>query len=101
MEGLKNGFDIIDASAIPVPVHCQNHPSARPGSPLYDKASEQVMNEIVMGNYEVVSEAPDIISPMGVIPKPDGGVRLIHDCSIPEGQAVNDYCTAEWHQKFA
>ena len=38
---------------------------------------------------------------MGVIPKPDGGVRLIHDCSIQEGQAVNDYYTAGWHQKFA
>ena len=101
LEGLKNGFDIIDASATPVQVHCQNHPSAKPGGPLYDKASEQVMNEILEGNYEVVSEAPDIISPMGVIPKPDGGVRLIHDCSLPEGQAVNDYCTTDWHQKFS
>ena len=101
LEGLKNGFDIIDVSATLVQVHCQNHPSAKPGSPLYDKASEQVMNEILVGNYEVVSEALDIISPMGVIPKPDGGVRLIHDCSLPEGQAVNDYCTTDWHHKFS
>ena len=38
---------------------------------------------------------------MGVIPKPDGGVRLIHDCSHPVGMAVNDYCSVDWHQKFA
>ena len=41
-------------------------------------------------NYEVVSHPPDIICPLGVIEKPDGGVRLIHDCSMPPGQAVND-----------
>ena len=80
LEGLKNGFDIIDASPTLVQVHCQNHPWAKPVSPPYDKASEQVMNEILVGNYEVVSEAPDIINPMGVISKPDGGVRLNHDC---------------------
>ena len=54
-----------------------------------------------MGNYEVVSDPPDIISPMGAIPKTDGGVRLIHDCSRPDGLSVNDYCTEEWHQKFS
>ena len=59
------------------------------------------MNEILLGNYEVVSEAPDIISPIGVISKPDGGVRLIYDCSLPKGQAVNDYCTTDWYQKFS
>ncbi|VDI59236.1 Hypothetical predicted protein [Mytilus galloprovincialis] len=36
-------------------------------------------------------EKPKIISPMGVIPKPGGGIRLIHDCSRPEGSAVNDF----------
>ena len=54
-----------------------------------------------MGNYEVVDTPPDIISPIGVIAKADGGVRLIHDCSMPPGKAVNDYSTEEWHQKFA
>ena len=38
---------------------------------------------------------------MGIIPKPDGGVRLIHDCSLPRGGSVNDYCSSHWHQKFS
>ena len=54
-----------------------------------------------MSNYEVVTEPPEIISLLGVIAKPDSGVRLIHDCSMPPGQAVNDYSTEEWHQRFA
>ena len=71
------------------------------GSPLYDRASKQILHEIGMGNYEVVTEPPDIISPLGVLEKPDGGVRLIHDCSMPPGRAVNDYSTEGWHLKFA
>lgn len=78
-----------------------NHASARPGSPLYNQATEQILKEIQMGNYELVSQPPEIVSPIGVIPKPDGGVRLIHDCSLPKGQSVNDYCTSEWNLKFA
>ena len=38
---------------------------------------------------------------MAAIPKPDGDVRLIHDCSRPIGEAVNDYCSTDWQQKFA
>ena len=101
LNGIKNGFDIIDVAAEPKPVQCDNHKSAQPGSPLYAKATKQILHEIGMGNYEVVSEPPDIISPLGVLEKPDGGIRLIHDCSMPPGQAVNDYSTEEWHQRFA
>ena len=82
-----NGFDMIDTSANPCPVQCDNHKSAEHGSPLYLQATEQVLKEI--------------ISPMGVIPKPDGGVRLIHDCSQPAGKSVNDYCTTDWKQTFS
>lgn len=100
LNGLQNGFDI-DKDVDPIPVHCENHVSARPGSPLYDKAMKQILHEIGMGNYELVSDPPDIINPIGVIEKPDGGVRLIHDCSMPKGKSVNDYSTEDWHQKFA
>ena len=101
LHGLSNGFDIIDCDSDPTRVHCPNHPSARPGRPLYEKACEQVQKEIDMGHYEILPEPPTIISPIGVIPKPDGGIRLIHDCSHPPGRAVNDYCSVEWKQKFS
>lgn len=101
LNGLRYGFDIIDEDASPSSAHCPNHPSARPGSPLYKQACEQVQKEIDMGHYEIVPDPPCIISPMGVIQKPDGGIRLIHDCSRPSGLAVNDYCSTEWKQKFS
>ena len=42
LHGLSNDFDIIDCDSDPTRAHCPNHPSARPGSPLYEKACEQV-----------------------------------------------------------
>lgn len=101
LDGIKNGFDIIDPESDVFPVTCANHPSARPNSPLYAKASNQVLKEIECGNYVVCDEAPKVVSPMAAIPKPDGGVRLIHDCSRPHGRAVNDYSSSDWKQKFA
>ena len=101
LNGIKNGFDIVDSESDISDVVCPNHPSARPGSPLYQKASTQVQMEIECGNYRICDTPPTIISPMAAIPKPDGGVRLIHDCSRPPGQSVNDYCSSDWKQKFA
>ena len=38
---------------------------------------------------------------MAAIPKPNGDVHLIPDCSRPSGSSVNDYCSEDWGQKFA
>ena len=101
LNGIKFGFDIIDAEQNIQPVNSDNHPSAKPSGQFYDKASAQVLKEIEVGNYVICDKAPTIISPMAVVPKPDGEVRLIHDCSRPIGSSVNDYCSADWQQKFS
>ena len=101
LQGIRYGFDIIDENAVISPVTLPNHPSARPHSELFEKATKQVVNEIQCGNYVVCDPPPKIVSPMAAIPKPDGGVPLIHDCSRPPGLSVNDYNSADWQQKFA
>lgn len=53
---------------------------------------ETILSEIAEGNYVITDAKPTIISALGAIPKPDSSeVRLIHDCSRPTGQALNDY----------
>ena len=101
LQGIRNGFDIIDPGSDIPQVRCPNHPSARPSSELYEKASKRVKQEIECGNYSLCDKPPKFISPMAAIPKPDGDVRLIHDCSRPSGRAVNDLCSTDWQQKFA
>ena len=43
---------------------------------------------------------PNCISPLGGIPNSTGGIRLIHDCSRPSGNSLNDYATLEFSQRF-
>lgn len=101
LTGIKDGFDIIDDDVHVTPVLSKNHPSASPSSPLFKKATEQVKKELASGNHIICDMPPKIVSPMAAIPKPEGDVRLIHDCSRPVGQAVNNYCSSEWSQKFS
>uniref|UniRef100_A0A8W8LWK4 Reverse transcriptase domain-containing protein n=1 Tax=Magallana gigas TaxID=29159 RepID=A0A8W8LWK4_MAGGI len=100
LSGIKYGFDIIDSDADPSQASCNNHPSAQPNSPLYAKATAQINIEIQNGNYIQTHEPPVIISPLGVIPKPDGSVRLIHDCSRPQGLSVNDNVSNKDKHKY-
>ena len=53
-----------------------------------------------MGTMLLTESSPRIISPLGVIPKPDASVRLIHDCSRPDGTAVNDFVSHFEKQRF-
>ena len=100
LNGIKSRFNIIDPKASPTSVELSNHPSARASNPLYKKATDQILEELREGNYVHAPSPPVIVSPLGVIPKPDGGVRLIHDCSRPAGLAVNDYVSNFHKQKF-
>jgi hypothetical protein len=100
LQGIASGFDIIQKGAVPDPVELDNHKSASPGSPSFAEADKQVRQEIANGNYILAESPPTIVSPLGAIPKADGGVRLIHDCSRPAGKAVNDYAGEVDRQKF-
>lgn len=57
---------------------------------------QTIRDEIAQGNYVVSAVKPRIVSALGAIPKQNSTeIRLIHDCSRPHGQAVNDYITTE------
>ena len=55
----------------------------------------QILAEIAEGNYKIVHDKPFIVSALGAIPKSSGGIRLIHDASQPQGQAINDFAVNE------
>ncbi|CAC5425464.1 unnamed protein product [Mytilus coruscus] len=89
-----------DCDQLPSGIVSKNHPSAAPNNPLYVKAHTQVLNEIECGNYKFTSSDPCIISPIWVIPKQDEGIRLIHDCSRPQGSSVNSLVSEIEKQRF-
>ena len=71
----------------------QNYKSAT--NPITKPIVEQtIRDEISQGNYMISATKPTVVSALGAIPKPNSSeVRLIHDCSRPHGQAVNDFIT--------
>ena len=56
---------------------------------------EQILMEIEEGRYIVVQSPPTIISGLGAIPKLNGSIWIIYDCSRPEGNAVNNYANLD------
>ena len=72
-------------------MHATNYKSA---TNVSTKAAveQAIVGEIAEGNYVISKSKPTIVSALGAIPKPDSpDVRLIHDCSRPQGRALNDY----------
>ena len=92
MDGINNGFRIIQKGVHLVPVRCENYKSATDAS-VKMAVEEQIMYEIERGNYVACEAQPAIVSSLGAIPKGNGKIRLIHDCSRPIGKSVNSYTT--------
>ena len=79
------------------PAEIKNHKSSN--DPLVQVSVEkQLLAGIREGHYCICTSKtrPTIVSPLAAIPKADSNdVRLIHDCSVPRGLAVNDYCSEQ------
>ena len=72
LAGIAHGFDIVNSEALVAPVEVKNHPSASPGSKCYELVKQQVLSEISEGNYVICDSKPELISPLGAIPKTAG-----------------------------
>ncbi len=71
----------------------KNHFSAHQFS---DQVEKRLREEIEDGNYKICSESQvTLISPLSVVPKPDGDIRLIHDLSFPKNNSLNDFASKE------
>ena len=90
IKGISEGFHIIDdIDSVDIKdVSHDNHPSVEK---YHDIVEKELLYQIREGNYQIVSNKPKIVSPLGAIPKGDNGIRIIHDCSRPHGNAVNNY----------
>lgn len=97
LNGIQNGFIIANIQKEIKAVHTNNYKSAIENKEAVEK---QIRTEISEGRYVIVESPPTIISGIGAIPKDDGSVRLIHDCSKPEGHALNDYAELDYKIQY-
>lgn len=62
----------------------------------WGRVEKTIRDEIAQGNYIISAVKPHIVNVLGAIPKPSSSeTQLIHDCSLPHGQAVNNYITTK------
>ena len=81
-------------------MQADNHPSETPGNTTYEAVKQQVLSELQDGNYVLGDSPPSLVSPLGTVPKSDGGIRLIHYCSRPIGKSLNGSASIEMSHKF-
>ena len=98
LEGIREGFHIVDDFNF-VPAEVENYVSAT-GAEHRDKVERCIRTELTEGRYVLADCPPTVVSALGAIPKPDGGVRLIHDGSRPIGRALNDYAHLDNKLRF-
>ena len=79
LAGVYEGFSIVDLHDSP-PHSCHSNYGSTKRN--HEKVEQTILSEIKAGNYVVCDHKPSVVSPLGVIPKPDSQeVRLIHDLS--------------------
>jgi hypothetical protein len=77
----------------------QNHKSAL-DSNVRQRMDELILEEINAGNYIVTDKKPVIVSALSCVPKSDGDIRPIHDCSLPAEGGLNYYAPVFEHQSY-
>ena len=88
--GFVNGFKI-EYNGPRVPCEYRNLKSAFDHA---EQLSDKIDKEVSLGRFAGPFDCPSLpnlrVSPVGVVPKSDGGWRLITHLSYPEGDSIND-----------
>ena len=67
LDGLTNGFKIIDNDADLTPFMMLNYKSAT-GADVKEKVEKQIITDLKAGNHVITKEPPTLISAFGAIP---------------------------------
>ena len=97
LKGITEGFKITNIDKEIKSVETDNYKSAIDNK---EAVENQILTELEEGRYRIVNSPPKIISGLGAIKKDDSSVRIIHDCSKPEGNAVNNYAKLEYKIQY-
>lgn len=102
LNGIKNGFILHDNDTECMPNRHsteipKNYRSAREHC---TKVEETLISGLEEGHFRILDQPAVFCSPLSAIPKPNGGIRLIHDLSSPAGKCLNDCASKDEDLKF-
>lgn len=87
---VTDGFDIIEGDI--EGYDCPNYDSIL-SSDCKEKMDKLIREELENGMIEIVDFKPKCIHALGPVYKPDGSIRPITDCSLPQFTSVNNHMT--------
>ena len=87
--GVVDGFDVIDVE--PPSYECPNYGSILEVD-AHRKMQRIIDRESTENFVSRVGSAPHCVHSMGAVPKADGGIRPITDCSMPRDNSINFHC---------
>ena len=87
--GLCDGFKIVD-EGFESCYECENYLSIT--EPKFKgEMSSLLRRELEEGKVSFCVDRPQCVHSLGAVPKSDGRLRPITDCSLPDGESVNNY----------
>ena len=88
-DGFKIVGNELDVSSLSY--DCKNYLSVltKENKPKMDKITRKELSE---GYMKVVDKKPKCIHSLGAVPKPNGEIRPITDCSMPLHKSINNHC---------
>lgn len=90
---LQHGVSIVHPGRVPDAALCSNYKSYLSNVTACDKVfASELARALVVPAPEWYSA--QWLHPLGTVPKKNGDVRIIHDCSAPHGNSLNN------HQSF-
>ena len=90
LDGVFNGFQVLDNNSDLTTYHVPNYNSCF-DELTKSKISKTITSELSACKLSIVPNPPSQIHALGAIPKSNGDVRIITDCSEPKKQSVNNY----------
>ena len=91
-DGLCDGFNIVDDNC-DMEYDCENYLSITQGH-FRGEMSNLLREEIKEGKVSICEVKPKCIHSLGAVPKSDGRLRPITDCSMPEGSSINNFMSS-------
>ena len=80
----------------PIQHRNQNHQSARSAPEILTADLQKQLQHDRLTQVDLQTQPQYVCSPLGLVPKHDGGWRRIHDLSFPHGHSVNDDIPQDW-----
>ena len=90
LDGVFHGFRVLDRDCT-IPIYRVENYKSCYNTTACSKLEKTLHDKLINGKLSVTSQTPRNVHAMGALPKQNGNIRIITDCSKPNFISVNNY----------